>query len=68
MESKKKKAGRPCDHGTRGRNFSVYLTESERDILDKIGRKVQPINGGVSVGIRALIKYFIEHAQQEIHK
>lgn len=49
--------GRKPRRGERGRNYTVYLTPAQRDVLAYIGARVET-GGGISAGITYLISKF----------
>lgn len=58
------KRGRKPRHAERGQNFTVYLTPSQRRVLEYIGARAE-IGGGVSAGITYLINKFAKELTQK---
>lgn len=57
LDVTRSKRGRKPRHAERGQNFTVYLTPSQRKVLEYIGARAE-IGGGVSAGITYLINKF----------
>lgn len=58
------KRGRKPRHAERGQNFTVYLTPSQRRVLEYIGARSE-VGGGVSAGITYLINRFAKELTQK---
>lgn len=56
-DTPRSKRGRKPRHSERGQNFTVYLTPSQRRVLEYIGARAE-VGGGVSAGITYLINKF----------
>ena len=51
-------------HPTRGKNYTVYITPEEHALLTALGKRMQS-DGGISVGIRFLIRFFKAQLQKQ---
>lgn len=56
-DTPRSKRGRKPRRSERGQNFTVYLTPSQRRVLEYIGARSE-VGGGVSAGITYLINRF----------
>ena len=62
-DTPRSKRGRKPRHAERGQNFTVYLTPSQRRVLEYIGARAE-VGGGVSAGITYLINKFAKELTQ----
>lgn len=63
LDTTRSKRGRKPRRSERGQNFTVYLTPSQRKVLEYIGARAE-IGGGVSAGITYLINKFAKELTQ----
>ena len=64
LDTPRSKRGRKPRHAERGQNFTVYLTPSQRRVLEYIGARSE-VGGGVSAGITYLINRFAKELTQK---
>lgn len=63
-DTPRSKRGRKPRRSERGQNFTVYLTPSQRKVLEYIGARSE-VGGGVSAGITYLINRFAKELTQK---